>query len=371
MMNMRGIVIRCVCLSLLVLLVTASHVYSQKKKTVCEYAILVSQAVREDLAWNKLVETLKMEHGGEVFGYNQYPGELFSQLKQAQPYYVTVVEKAEKITPLFVRMMHAMSRSMSDSPYEDFVWGIITGAQAVDAMQMVTDAQTPKRVDVEWLEACELGKLSGYNGQNWCSGVYKDSWRERMKTPARHTIAEAVFLQQQYILERLVSWDPKSLGLVLPENEEGCVVDDEAIRALVKKELGKECTDEQVELLKNRDVLVYYGDPKWNIRLKEVASPFKMTCKKQRLLCTVTFESNGEACDIEEYVFFFPKRLEQPSLLTELRDGEELLFDDMFMIVRNVHLEAGEKYSIKFSVEGADSVGVKVIKLLQSKSIEF
>lgn len=368
---MRGLVIKYMWLVFVMLLGTTFHGHAQKKKNTCEYAILVSKAVREDLAWKKLTETLKMNHGGVEFEYNQYPGEVFEKLKQAQPRYVAVVEKAEKITPLFVRMMHAMSRNMSNTPYEDFVWGIITGTQAVDAMQMVADAQAPKKVDMEWLEACELGKLSGYDGQDWCSGVYKDSWKERMTTPAKHTIAEAVFLQQQYILERLAAWDLKSLSLILPENEEGCVVDDEAIRTLVKKELGKECTVEQIELLKNRDVLVYYGDPKWNIRLKEVSYPFKMTCKKQRLLCTVTFESNGEACDIDEYILFFPKRLEEPKLLTELRDGEELLFDDAFMIIRNVHLEAGEKYSIKFSVEGADSVGVKVIKLLQSKSIEF
>ena len=368
---MNRYVINLVGLLFAVLLGCTFQVYAQKKKGTCEYAILVSKAVREDLAWKKLTETLKMNHGGVEFDYNQYPGEVFDKLKQAQPRYVTVVEKAEKVTPLFVRMMHAMSRNMSDTPYEDFVWGIITGEQAVDAMRMVTDAQTPKKVDMGGLEACELEKLSGYNGVNWSTGAWKDSWKERMKTPAKHTVAEAVFLQQQCILERLAAWDPKSLGLVLPENEEGCVVDDEAIRILVKKELGKECTGEQIELLKNRDVLVYYGDPKWNIRLKEVLSPFKMTCKKQRLLCTVTFESNGKACDIDEYIFFFPKRLEEPSLLAELREGEELLFDDTFMIIRNVHLEAGEKYSIKFSVEGADSMGIKVMKILQSKSVEF
>lgn len=366
MMDMREIVIKFVCLLFLVLLGTTFHVYSQKKKAACEYAILVSQAVREDLAWNKLVETLKMEHGGEVFGYNQYPGELFDQLKQVQPRYVAVVEKTEKITPSFIRMMHAMSRNMDEDPYEDFVWGIITGSQAVDAMRMVTDAQVPKKVDIEWLSACALEELSGYNGQDWSTGVYKDSWKKRMKTPSRHTIAEAVFLQQQYILEQLMRWDPKTLGLVLPDD-----MDDEVIKSLVKKELGKECTKEQIDLLKNRDVLAYYGDPKWNIRLKEFSSSFKMTCKKQRLLCTLTFESNGEVCDIDEYVFFFPKRLEVPQLLTELRGGEEILFDETFVIVQNVHLEAGEKYSIKFSVEGADSVGVKVMKLLQSKSIEF
>lgn len=358
-------------LLLVILLGTLLQGHAQKKKNTCEYAILVGKAVREDLAWKKLTETLKMNHGGIVFDYNQYPGEVFDKLKQAQPRYVAIVEKAENISPLFVSMIHAMSRNMNKTPYEGFVWGIITGTQAVDAMRMVTDAQTPRKVDMEWLAAYELDQFSGSNGQDGGMGVCEEDWKERMKTPARHTIAEAVFLQQQYILERLAAWDPKSLTLLFPKVEGEDVFDDEAIRALVKKELGKECTEEQIELLRKRDVLAYYGDPKWNIRLKEVEMPYKVTCKKQRLLCTLTFESNGEACDIDEYIFFFPKRLESPALLTELREGEELVFDETFMIIRKLHIDAGEKYSIKFSVDGADSVGVKVMKLLQSKSIEF
>lgn len=335
-----------------------------------DYVMLVSKAVREDLSWSKLIEALEAERGGKIFDYNENPGDALTQLKQVRPHYVVVIDKMENVTPRMVKAMNMLSRIMDDDPYGDFVWGIITGSTPSAAMQFVTDAQMPQKVNMEWLNACELEKMCGFAGENICENKYKHAWKKWMSMAGEPIMAEAVFLQQQYIIDRLLAWNPKVLTLSLPEGCDGNTSND-VIRELVEKELNIEGTEEQIELLKHRDVMAYYGDPQWSLRLKKRKdNDFKVSFKKNSTRCEVTLEPGKKEVNVDEFFYFFPKQLEAPTLLGELQKGE-LIFNETFMILRGVRLEPGEKFQINFKVEGGDSFGKKLLKQMRPNSIKI
>ena len=108
-----------------------------------EYVVLVSQAAGSDASWAKVVRALSEKHDAVVYTFQQFPGEKLEELRASRPRYVAIVEKPENLSADYVKDIHRLSRQVDDDPYEDFLWGIITGNDAESAMRMVKDAQTP------------------------------------------------------------------------------------------------------------------------------------------------------------------------------------------------------------------------------------
>ena len=123
----------------------------------------------------------------------------------------------------------------------------------------------------------------------------------------------------------------------------------------------------------DRDVLAYYGDPKWNVRMQEVPgeTDFTVTSRMQRLSaaeasatgasrkCVITVETSpdfslrrmqGDGFK-EEHVldlpfsYFFPHRLDNP----RLPEGEtrEIVVDENFLLLYNPAFEPGRTYTIE------------------------
>lgn len=118
-------------------------VWAERNVNEYEYVILASKAVREDVEWNKVIEVLKNRHDAFVISFEKWPEEVLPALKEANPRYVAVVEKAENITAGYIKMMHKMNRKMSPDIFGTFLWGIITGYDAESAIRMVENALTP------------------------------------------------------------------------------------------------------------------------------------------------------------------------------------------------------------------------------------
>lgn len=123
-----------------------------------EYVVLVSQAVRDDAAWNPVVEALKTKHDAKVITFHKLPEEAVAQLKEAGPRYVAVVEKPYNIDREYIVGMHKLSRIMDEDIYEDFLWGIITGYDAASALRMIEDATTPMVVKTALSTATDMEK---------------------------------------------------------------------------------------------------------------------------------------------------------------------------------------------------------------------
>lgn len=107
------------------------------------YVVAASQAVAADDSWRKVVDALARRHKADVIVYENRLGELLERLQSLRPRYVAVVEKPERLDREFVMEGHRLSRVIDDDIYADYLWGIITGYTADDAMLMVERSARP------------------------------------------------------------------------------------------------------------------------------------------------------------------------------------------------------------------------------------
>lgn len=107
------------------------------------YVVATSEAASGDSEWRAVVDALAKRHKAEVIVYENHPDELLAQLQALQPRYLAVVDKPEHLDRDFVIRGHKLSRRIDSDIYADYLWGIITGYTAADAMQMVERSSRP------------------------------------------------------------------------------------------------------------------------------------------------------------------------------------------------------------------------------------
>ena len=169
-------------------------------------------------------------------------------------------------------------------------------------------------------------------------------------------------MNQQDFLHQLNEWSPKLMTMPYPYDAQNEFV--EAPR-LVAEILGKQPTNDQVGFFHDRDVLAYYGDPKWNVRLQEIPeeNDFTVTTEVKGKKCLVTIRTKenfslermkGDKFK-EEHVldlpfsYFFPQRLSNPRLAA----GQtwKAAVDENFLLVYNADFEPGKTYTIELDVD--------------------
>ena len=539
-----------------------------------EYVILASKTVRNDVGWNKVIEVLKNRHDAFVIPFEKWPEEILSALREVNPRYVAVVEKAENVTVEYIRMMHKMNRQMSSDIFGTFLWGIVTGYDAESAVRMVENAQTPMiihsalstapemehtscfdrcivinpstksnafsrhisafreamanadpalaqqieqlnriisekmqanqpvndsllqlqekyreklyvdrylqepKVTVSWSEkkkkrdtlikyeitvdsllykfldlygrlepelllTCSYGieelkiinaqnntihadqgklyadsdqgrlyfprgnnsrvylamgnyggatfeksdnlvnawikngnvsALAGYCVPEWHGQAGWGTWKFWMTDPGRYTLAEAVYLNTQFILSRLNEWNPKFLTIDYPET------DNVGRDYLENRTTVGEATDQelvtlnQMGYLYDRDVFVYYGDPKWNVRLNGEGEKmhYNVTGKRKGKKYVLTIQTDGQfrrqqmtgnyfmekpdpfnAATIGRlpFSYFFPERLKGAKLANKLKFEGTVEVNDNFIFIHDCFFEPNETYKVVLSVE--------------------
>ena len=124
-------------------LFTTCNLLEVKAQQVCDYVVVTSKEVQADEAWMNVVETLAKRHKAAILYYDEKPQELLEELRRLSPRYVAVVEKPENLNREFVMEGHRLSRKIDDDIYADYLWGIITGYSAEDAMRMIEKSAKP------------------------------------------------------------------------------------------------------------------------------------------------------------------------------------------------------------------------------------
>lgn len=115
----------------------------------------------------------------------------------------------------------------------------------------------------------------------------------------------------------------------------------------------------------DRDVLAYYGDPKWNIMLQSVESERDYSVSSRRegdkYIVTVTTDEDfslermkGDKFKQEHvldlpFSYFFPERLTNPRLAEDQKWNVAL--DENFVLVYNADFEPNSTYEIVIDVE--------------------
>ena len=465
-----------------------------KKEAAKDYVVLASTAVRDDAEWMKAVAALQKRHGAEVFYYEKSPREVADALKAAYPRYVAIVEKPENLGRDFVIDFHKLSREMDDDIYEDFLWGIITGYEASDALRMVENAAEPlvikgavssitelasakwfdrygwvddherhiwgekkgpgepvvrdsipvdaihtfselyKKYDpdlivtafhategnlvmpfyegtfsckdgkiiatpyavgdqpwelkagdkrrvylpignclignvnntresmaIAWMRTANLGAFVGYTVVTWHGRAGWGGLKYWLTTPGRYQLAEAFFLNQQDLLHQQYQWYPS----LYEENYDFNDFSEMSARKRLQEVLGREPSKDERGFWHDRDVLVYYGDPAWNVRLQEVPgeTDFTVKSKVKGGKCVITI-TTGEDFSLQRmkgdgwksehvldlpFSYFFPERLNNPRL-AEGQDWDVAL-DENFLLIYNCDFAPGMTYEVVLDID--------------------
>lgn len=107
------------------------------------YVVVTGKSVMADPEWCGVVKRLEKKHQAVLIQYEVSPEEVLKELQKICPRYVAFVEKPEHIGPDYVIGINRLSCRVDGDVYADFLWGIITGYDARNAMEMVENAARP------------------------------------------------------------------------------------------------------------------------------------------------------------------------------------------------------------------------------------
>lgn len=220
---------------------------------------------------------------------------------------------------------------------------------------------TKESMAVAWMNSAHATTLVGYVVTTWHGRNGWGGLKYWLTTPGRYTIAEAFYLNQQDMMHQLMQWNSGFTCLEYPYDASN---EFEAGTQLIKDSLGVEASIDMLGFLHDRDVLAYYGDPKWDARLQQIPeeNDFTVTSEIQGNQCIVTITTqenfNPERMKgdhfKEEHVldlpfsYFFPERLNHP----RLADGQEwkVAVDENFLLIYNADFEPGKTYKVVLDI---------------------
>ena len=217
---------------------------------------------------------------------------------------------------------------------------------------------TRESMAIAWMNSARAAAMVGYVVPTWYGRSGWGGLKYWLTSPGRYTLAEAFFLNQQDLLHQLEGWCPGLGGKAFPFGPEGFAEED-FDRA--NEVAGRELNIDETGFFFDRDVLAFYGDPAWEVRLRELPAEqdYTVTVHNEPGRCTLTVETSPEfsaermAGDRfkEEHVkelpfsWFFAERLENP----RLAEGEpwQVALDENFLLVYDPGFEPGQTYTIR------------------------
>ena len=103
-----------------------------------DYVIVTHKKNTEDKQWQKVVNFLKEKHNALVATYTNSVAETLGILSVEKPKYTAFVTQPLDATREFVAKVHQLTRALDDDPYGDTIWGIVTGYDAENALELVS-----------------------------------------------------------------------------------------------------------------------------------------------------------------------------------------------------------------------------------------
>ena len=221
---------------------------------------------------------------------------------------------------------------------------------------------TKESMAIAWMNDANAATFVGYVVPTWYGRNGWGGLKYWLTTPGRYTAAEAFYLNQQDMLYQLNRWSPSLATMEFPFDEKDYMG---AGEKMVKDSIHAECTIHHLGFFHDRDVLAYYGDPKWNVRLQELENEKDFNVKSviKGKQCIVTIETKADFSlermqgnhFKEEHVlelpfnYFFPQRLNNP----RLAKGQhwEVALDENFLMVYNTSFEPGRTYEIVLDID--------------------
>ena len=219
---------------------------------------------------------------------------------------------------------------------------------------------TKESMAIAWMNSGNAATMIGYVVTTWHGRNGWGGLKYWLTNPGRYSLAEAIYMNQQDLMYQLNEWDPKLVTLAYPYTEEEF---QEAPR-LIQETIGVEPTHDQIGFVHDRDVLAYYGDPKWNVRLQEIAeeNDYTVNTSVQGNKCTVTIQTKenfslermkGDRFKQEHvldlpFSYFFPQRLNNPRL--SAGQDWKAAVDENFLLIYNADFKPGQTYTVELDI---------------------
>ena len=223
---------------------------------------------------------------------------------------------------------------------------------------------TKQSMAAAWLNGSNAATMVGYVVTTWHGRNGWGALKYWVSNPERYTLADAVYINQQDLIHQHNEWTPTLLN----ERYNYCEgfmqeLTTAADRAseLIEREVDLDNAQDwdMIGFWHDRDVLVYYGDPKWEVRLQSAGEQdYTITTKRKGKHYIVTI-ATGENFSMEKmrgdkfkqehvldlpFSYIFPERLKSPKL-TDDKWGKAVI-DENFMLLYDAEFAPSSTYEI-------------------------
>lgn len=218
---------------------------------------------------------------------------------------------------------------------------------------------------IAWLNGANAATMIGYVVTTWHGRNGWGALKYWVTNPHRYTLAEALYLNQQDFLHQQHMWYPELLTERYDYNGkfmEELTTAANRLSEVLGREVDMECAADwdMMGFWHDRDVLAYYGDPKWDVMLQSVDNEvdYKVDVKQSKKHCTITITTDknfsmermrGDKFKQEHvldlpFSLFFKERLNNP----RLADGEkwDAVVDENFLLIYNAEFKPNSQYRI-------------------------
>lgn len=208
-------------------------------------------------------------------------------------------------------------------------------------MGLIEDRET---MALAWMHSAGVHQMTGYVVSTWFGyggwGVHKFFFEGH----GRHTLAESFYLNNQALVHQLQTRfrGTASTNFDQWDIEQGIDI----LERLVKKHHIS--GHDELGLLWDRDTVAFYGDPRWEARMKRKSRPSftqTLTCKKGEYLFTVETHSDGKW--ERPPMAILPSRIKDPKI-TRGANLEPVITDNFVLIGLTGDFKKGQKYQVAF-----------------------
>lgn len=223
---------------------------------------------------------------------------------------------------------------------------------------------TKESMAAAWMNGSNAATMVGYVVTTWHGRNGWGALKYWVSNPERYTLADAVYINQQDLIHQHNEWTPTLLN----ERYNYCEgfmqeLTTAADRAseLIEREIDLDNAQDwdMIGFWHDRDVLVYYGDPKWEVRLQSAGEQdYTITTKRKGKHYIVTI-ATGENFSMEKmrgdkfkqehvldlpFSYIFPERLKSPKL-TDDKWGKAVI-DENFMLLYDAEFAPSSTYEV-------------------------
>ena len=223
---------------------------------------------------------------------------------------------------------------------------------------------TKESMAAAWMNGSNAATMIGYVVTTWHGRNGWGALKYWVTNPERYTLAEAVYINQQDLVHQHNEWTPA----LLKERYsylDGFMEELTTAAGRVAEVVGHEMDFDNAQdwdmigFWHDRDVLVYYGDPKWEVRLQSANEQDYMVTserKGKRYIVTITTGENfsmekmrGDKFKQEHvldlpFSYIFPERLNSPKLVDN-KWGKAVI-DENFMLLYDAEFAPSSTYEI-------------------------